>query len=38
MKFNTGLQFLVQTPGDLAPKFYTILSSLWRFDLPCWAG
>jgi hypothetical protein len=23
---------------DLAPKFYPVLSLLWRLDLPCWAG
>ena len=23
---------------DLAPTFYPVLSSPWRFDLPCWAG
>jgi hypothetical protein len=24
--------------GDLAPNFYPVLSSLRRFNMPCWAG
>lgn len=30
----TGALFVV---GDLAPKFYPILSSPWQLDLPGWA-